>query len=567
MPVKTRKKSPREVKPPAPAAPSLEDTLRLIPGYDPWRDAAAAGCTLDPEAAQRPIDFFAECLKYIEDGILNKAGEPFILEPWQKAIVGNLFGWKRADGTRRYRKAIIFVAGKNGKTPLAAGISLYLFACEGERGPQIALMAYTREQAGLVWRWAKGFVNLDPFLADQIRAYQYEMRLTADPSSVYKPIAGEEKTVHGLNLSGAIADEIHTFDDPAILNALKTRFASRREPLLVEISTAGWDRESVGYAEYQYAKGIIAGDIVDPYTLPVIYEADPKDDWTTEAAWRKANPNLGISVSLEYMREKCLEAQASPAFQNTFLQVHLNRWTEQAVRFYPMELWDNQPPRRPLDELDGVVCYGGLDLAEKRDLAGFTLVFPDKQGGFDVRAWAWLPEETAREREKTDHVPYREWAKAGLVKLTPGDIIDFECVKADILELYSAYRILEIGFDRRFATQLTTQLREQRGIACVEIPQTFGHLSEPMKLTLELLKAGKLRHGGNRLLRWQASNTAVVTDRQNEGLVRPAKGKSNGRIDNIAALIMAVERAIKSESQGGYYAAGGGAFTLGTANT
>jgi phage terminase large subunit-like protein len=540
--------------------PSLKKTLKLIPGYDPWRDAG--DCWLDEDAARRAIDFFSECLKFVEDGIVNKAGDPFILEPWQAAIVGNIFGWKRSDGTRRYRKAIIFVAGKNGKSPLAAGISLYCFACLGERGAQVALLAYTKEQAGIVWRWAKGFVHQDADLSDRIKPYQYEMRLNSDPSSTYKPIASEEKSIHGLNLSTAVADEIHTYESPDELNTLKTRFASRKEPLLVEISTAGWDRNSIGWEEYTYAKGVIEGQIVDPYTLPVVYEPGPNDDWTAESTWRKANPNLGVSVSLEYMREKCEEAKISPAFRNTFLQVHCNRWTEQAVRFFPMELWDNQPPRRPLDELDSLPCYGGLDLAEKRDLAGFTLVFPDASGGYDVRAWAWVPEDTAREREKTDRVPYRQWAEAGMVKLTPGDIIDFECVKQDIVDLYRAYRILEIGFDRRFATQITTQLREEFGIPCIEIPQTYAHLSEPMKLSLDLLKAGKLRHGNNKLLRWQASNTAVITARHDEGLVRPMKGKSHGRIDNITALIMALARAIANANKGSYYSAGGGAFVV-----
>lgn len=545
------KRTRKAVQRPCPSAPSLETTLRLIPNYDPWADPA--GCRLDEEAARRALSFFPECLQLIEDGIRCKAGDPFNLEPWQQAIVGNLFGWKRPDGTRRYRKAIIFVPGKNGKTPLAAGTSVYAFGCLGEKGSKVALLAYTREQAGLVWSWARGFVERDATLGSYVEVYQHELRLKNDPGASYKPIAGEAKTIHGLNLNAAVADEIHTFDDPDTLNTLKTRFASRRDPLLVEISTAGWDRTSIGYSEYRYAKGIIEGKIKDPYTLPVIYEADASDDWTSEATWAKANPNLGVSINIEQLRAVCKEAQESPDLENHFKRVHLNIWTESAKRFYAMELWDRPGNAKPLDldALEGRPCYAGLDMADKRDLTGLTLVFKDDDGGYTALPFAWIPQNGLDAKERRDNAQYVRWAQDGLLTPTPGDVIDHAQVKRDIGEILKRYDVLELAFDPTKATQITTQLAEEFGVSLVSVAQQPRYLNEPMKLTLELLKADKLRHGGNPMLRWQANNTSTITDR--DGRIRPVKGQEKGRIDNISGLVTALSRAILAKDFGFVY--------------
>lgn len=534
-----------------------QELIREIPGFDPYR--LKKGYRFAQDKAAAAVNYWHNRLCHVKGEL---AGKPFHLERWEQAIIGNCFGWvhEKDSELRRFRRLFLAIARKNGKTALAAGFGIRLFEGDGEPGAEIVSVASTRDQARLVWDWARGMIRRSPELDGAIRIYQHSMVLHSDPLTCYKPVAAEAGTMHGANLHGAVIDEVHTLRNRELVDVIETSTGARRQPLIVMITTAGWDRNSICWEKWQYAAGVRDGDINDPEFLPVIFESKQEDDWTKESTWRKANPNLGVSIKLDYLKAECEKAKQNSSYENAFRQLHCNQWTEQAVRFFPMELWDKQPERRSLDELENQHCYGGLDLAEKRDLAGFTLVFPDDQGGFDVRAWAWLPEDTAREREKTDHVPYREWAQRGLVRLTPGDIIDFDCVKTDIVTLYDQYRILEIAFDRRFATQITTQLREENGIACVEIPQTFTHLSEPMKLSLELLKAGKLRHGNNKLLRWQASNTASINDRYNEGLVRPAKSKSNGRIDNITAMIMALSRAIVNGKSTSYYSSGGGAF-------
>jgi len=525
--------------------------LGEIPGYDPKRDAG--DCVFDPKSAALALDFFPTCLNHVE-GELGK--RPFELSAWERPIIGNLFGWKRPDGTRRYRTAFIEVGGKNGKTPLAAGIGTYLYHGDGEPGAQIINVAYTKEQALLLWRWTRGFAELDASLSARVKIFKagHSMVLKADEASFFRTIAFEERGAHGYNLHAAIVDELHAISDSEAFRILKTRFISRRQPLLVMITTAGWDRESVCFKEYEYACRVRDGveGYLDASYLPVIYEAKPEDCWTAEATWAKANPNLGISVNLDALRAECEVAKKSPSDENTFKRLHLNLWTEQSVRYYPMDRWDACQPRRKLEDLEGELCYAGLDLAQKKDLAGLTLVFPDEEdeGAFDVFTWAWIPEATAREHEKTDRVPYREWARAGLVELTPGDAIDHRYIAERIVELSKRFDMPQLGFDEAGATQLVlwAGLADEHGVECVAVPQTWNHLSEPMNLSLVALQTGKLRHGDNPLLRWQFSNTAAQPSKFNPQSVRPYKARKTGRIDNVVALIMALSRVIKREA-------------------
>lgn len=500
------------------------------------------------------MDFFPECLTHVEGEL---GGRPFVLAPYQIPIIGNLFGWKRPDGTRRYRTVFIEVPAKSGKTPTAAGIALYLWLCDNEPGAQVINFSYTREMAMLLWRWTRGFIEKDSELSKRVKVYKaaHSMQLNADESSTFRTLALEERSAHGLNLHGAVCDELHAIKDEELISVIKTRFSSRRQPMLVFITTAGWDRNSVCYKEYQYAGRVRDGveGYCDQSYLPVIYEASPDDDWTDEATWRKANPNLGISVKLDSLRAECEQAKKSPSFENTFKQVHLNLWTEAASRFYRMGEWDRAEPRRALDSLVGQVCYGGLDLAQSKDLAGLTLVFPAPDGAFDVFCWAWIPEETAREHEKTDRVPYREWEKMGLVELTPGDTIDHRYISDCILEIHERFRMVELAYDPYGATQLITPLEQDHRILCVKIPQqSWAVYSEPMNLTLALAQTAKLRHGGNPLLRWQAGNVAAQVSKFDPKVVRPYKAKSSGRIDNMAALYMALSRAIVHGTASGF---------------
>ena len=522
-----------------------EEVARQIPNYDPWK--LAGDCHFDVEAAADAVDFWHYCLTFVKG---ERSGASFQLERWQQAIVGNTFGWKRPDGRRRFTRVFIAVPRKGGKTPLAAGFGLRIWAGEIEPGAEVISVASTREQARKVWEWAGGMIRKCPRLSQLIRIYQHSMVLNDDPLASYKPVAAEAGARHGDDLHGAVVDELHTLPSRELIDVIETSTAARRQPLIVFITTAGWDRNSICYEKWKYGKSVQDGMIADSAFLPVIYETEHDDDWTSEAVWRKANPNLGISVKLDYLRAECEKAKQSPAYENTFRQLHLNQWTEQEVRYFPMEFWDKCGPRRPLESLKGELCYAGLDLALKKDLAGLTLVFPDDDGFLDVFCWAWIPEETAREHEKTDRVPYREWARQGLIELTPGDAIDHRYIAERIVLLCGEHDMDELAFDPHGATQLIAWggLSDRHGIECIEIPQTWNHLSEPMNLVLTALRTGKLRHGNNPLLRWQFSNTAAQPSKFDPDSVRPFKAHKTGRIDNVVALIMALSRVIKREA-------------------
>lgn len=506
----------------------------------------------DEAAATEAVGFF----KMLRHSKGEWSGKPFEPSPWQEFdLIRPLFGWKRKDGTRRFRTAYVEIPRKNGKSAIAAGIGNKLFLDDNEPGAEVYAAATKRDQAKIVFNEARaqvrGMMKEDPNLRQFIHVTEVLMDVPSRRSK-FEPLGADANTMDGLNVHGAVVDEIHKHKTADVWNVLDTATGARRQPLLFGITTAGYDRESVCWKLHTHAINILEGNVEDDSFFAYITTIDEGDDWKDEACWGKANPNLGSTVKLDDLRRKLIKAKEEPQFENEFKRLHLNVWTEQATRYFPMDKWDACEPRRDVDDLLGQDCFGGLDLAQERDLTGFTLVFPDGDA-YDVRAWAWIPEEKALEWEKRDRVPYRDWVKRGFVKLTSGDAIDFECVLRDILGILEKYNPIQIGYDPRFGGQISQQLAAQTGVEIVKIPQTFACLSEPMKKTKELILTGKLRHGGSPLLRWQAANTAVATDRYNEGLVRPYKGASNGRIDNIVALIMAMGRAILHTPQPVYY--------------
>ena len=519
----------------------LADTLKLIPGYDPWRDAG--DCRLDEKAAVDAIEFFPACLKHIEGEL---AGQPFALEPWQQAIIGNTFGWKRPDGTRRYRVVSVFVPGKNGKTPLAAGMAIYVWICDREPGAQVVNFAYTRDQAGLLWRWTRGFIESEHELSSRVNIYKstHTMNLKENEASFFKTIACEDRGVHGLNLHAAIGDELHAIKDAEAVRVIKTRFASRTNPLLVFITTAGWDRHSICYEEYIYASKVRDGVVRDPYYLPIIYEAAEGDDWTDPKVWAKANPNLEKSVKIDYLKERCERAKKLPADENTFRQLHLNQWTEQAVRWIPMRAWDACDEPLDMDFLKGRLCIAGLDLASVRDTTALQLVFPvNETKKFHILTHIFIPEDGAREREDVDQVPYREWASRGWVTMTPGSATDYEYVYRKFAEYCGIYRVHELVYDAWSANTILNRIVKDMGFPeerSVKHRQGVS-MSEPAKLFEGFVLKGQIVHGNNPVLRAQVSGAMIKKD-QKENL-ELLKVSSQSRIDAVVATVMAIGRA------------------------
>lgn len=507
--------------------------LRQVPGYDPI--ASAGDCWFDASAAQTALDFFPECLKFIEG---DRAGHPFDLEPWQQAIVANLFGWKRPDGTRRYRECFIEVPRKNGKTPFAAGILLECASCDGEPGAQLYSAAAEREQAALIFRHASEMIAREPELASRCRVYRTFKSIEFGGGSFYRALSADAETKHGYNSHVVVVDELHAQPNRDLVDVLRTSTGTRKQPLIVYITTAGYDRHSICYEIYDYACRVRDGIVSDASFLPVIYEAAEGDDWTDPAIWRKANPNLGVSVSLDYLERECARAKETPVYENTFRRLHLNQWTEQDVRWLPMDKWDTCTGNIGHGDLEGCECYGGLDLSSTTDTSAFVLYFPAEHA---CLRWTWIPGDNAHQRERRDRVPYVTWARQGLVELTPGNVIDYDYIRAKVGELGKVYRIKEIAFDRWNASQLVQQLMGD-GFEMVEFGQGFASMSAPSKELEKLVLQGQLQHGGDPVLRWMASNAAAEIDAA--GNVKPSKKKSTERIDGIVALVMAIGRAI-----------------------
>lgn len=509
-----------------------------IPGYDPI--ATAGDCWFDPEAAEMATAFFPECLCHVKGRL---AGQPFKLELWQKGVVANLFGWKRKDGTRRYREALLYVARKNGKTTLAAGIVLCILFIDGEPGAEIYSAAADRDQARLVFEQASGMVRQDDELYSRATVYQKAIVLN-DGSGTYKPISADANTKHGYNVHAAIVDELHAQPNRDLVDTLITATGSRRQPLIVHVTTADYDRPSICNEKHDYAIKVRDGIIEDREFLPVIFETTIEDDWTKPSVWKKANPNLGVCKRRDYMKREFKRAKETPTYENTFKRLDLNMVTEQAVRWIQLDKW-NKCGQIEIPEKELVLAewFGGLDLSATIDITAFIMYSPDNHA---VICRFWIPDEMAYLRERRDRVPYLTWARQGFIEMTPGNVIDYDFIRAEIKDLGEQYNIKEIAVDRWGSQQTQNDLTKD-GFTMVPFGQGFASMSAPTKELEKLIIGGKLRHGNNPVLRWMASNVSVETDAA--GNMKPSKSKSNEKIDGITGLVMGIGRAIAGDPE------------------
>lgn len=502
-----------------------------IPNYSPWDNPH--DCILDVEKAKEVIEFFHNELVFIEG---KRAGTPFELELWQQSIVAALFGWFRPDGTRRYREAFIFVPRKNGKTPYCAGIIDYVGFCDGEPGAQIYSSAGERDQAALTFRHAAGMIARNRTLSKCSRTYRTykSIEYGSDGTTVYKALSADADTKHGQNIHVVVNDELHVHKTRDLIDTLETGTASREQPLIIHITTAGFDKETICREKYDYACKVRDGIIDDPYFLPVIYEAQEGDDWTSEETWKKANPNYGVSVSPEYIRKACKEAEEIPAKENTFKRLHLNIWTEQDVRWLSKEVWDECGSDYTEDDLYGKVCYGGLDLSSTTDLSCFVLFFPDTGS---ILCYPFAPHDGAHRRGRRDKAPYIDWHRDGFIELTPGDVIDYDRIRTKINELDKKFNIQAVAIDRWNATQISTQL-DGDGFKVIPMGQGYASMSAPSKEMEKLVLERAIKHNRHPAMNWCISNISIEQDAA--GNIKPSKKKSPERIDCVVALVNAI---------------------------
>jgi phage terminase large subunit-like protein len=492
----------------------------------------------DETAATTVEVFFDAMLVHIEGPL---AGQPFKLEEWQREIVRELFGWKRtSDNSRKYRKAMIAMSRGNGKSTFAAGLALYLLAVDGEASAKVYSAAADRGQAAIVYETAEKMVAASKYLSKRIKPYRTKRMVYGATGSRYEVLSADAYTKHGLNPSAIVFDELHAQPNRDLYDVLTTAMGKRKQPMMIMITTAGYDKNSICYEQYEYAKGVLDGTVDDPTFFARIWEAEEGDDWTSPAVWAKANPNYGISVRPDFLAQECKTALASPAYQNTFRRLYLNQWVSAESRWIDMAWWDKCNVALP--DLAGRVCFAGLDLASTTDIAALVLVFPPLEEGepYWVLPKFWIPADGMIERVRRDKVPYDVWVRNGLIVATAGNVIDYTYIEEEIKTAADVYDLQEVAFDRWGAVQISQNL-EAAGITMVGFGQGMASMSAPTKALLHLVLSQRIAHGGNAVLRWMADGMTVTRDAADN--LKPDKSKSTRRIDGIVATIMGLDRA------------------------
>jgi phage terminase large subunit-like protein len=498
--------------------------------------------TFNQARADKALRFVAN-LTHTKD---KWAGVPFDPRPWQKQIIGEMFGRMREDdpARRAYRTCYIEIPRKNGKSELAAAFALYGLIGDGVTGAEVYSAAADRDQASLVFNVVAGMVRNDPVLSGRLKIIDSQKRIVDHKTgSVYRAISAEAYSKHGFNASMVIYDELHAAPNRELWDVLSTSQGARHEPLMIAITTAGFDRNSICYEQHDYGRKILDGVITDPAFLPVIYSIPDDADWTDEALWMQANPALQDFRDIEEMRAMAHKAKVIPALQNTFRRLYLNQWTEQNERWIDMAAWRRCPQSPPDAELLGVPCYGGLDLGMSDDFTAWVRIWPLEDGRVVVKARFWIPESA---RDKYQMRPYADWGRAGVLTITQGTTTDYAFVQQQVLEDCHASAVREIAYDNKFAEQMSQNLIGE-GLMMVDQPQGF-QLNEAIRLKNELIADGKLCHGHNEVLTWMASN--YIVRHGVRGDVRPDKQKAGDKIDGQVALDMALMRWVAAEKEG-----------------
>ena len=515
--------------------------MKKLKKYKPTR-FMAKDSIYDKELADYAVDFI-ECLCHTKG---TWAGKPFKLLDWQEQIIRDLFGIIKPNGYRQFNTAYVEIPKKNGKSELAAAIALLLCCGDGEQRAEIYGCAADRGQATIVFDVAADMVRMCPALNKRCKILASQKRILYLPTnSFYQVLSAEAYSKHGFNIHGVVFDELHTQPNRKLFDVMtKGSGDARMQPLYFLITTAGTDTNSICYETHQKAVDILEGRKKDSTFYPVIYGAGNDEDWTDPKIWKKANPSLGETIGMDKVKAACESARQNPGEENSFRQLRLNQWVKQAVRWMPMEKWDACAFPVDPEELEGRVCYGGLDLSSTTDLTSFCLVFPpeDDEDRYIVLPFFWLPEETLPLRVNRDHVPYDVWERQGYIQTTEGNVVHYGFIEKFIEHLGELYNIREIAFDRWGAVQMVQNL-EGMGFTVVPMGQGFASMSPPTKELMKLTLEKRIAHGGHPVLRWNMDNIFIRTDPA--GNIKADKAKSTEKIDGAIACIMALDRAIR----------------------
>ena len=489
----------------------------------------------DERAADRVVAFIERHIKHIKG---EKGGQPFLLEPFQKKIVRDLFGWKyRETNLRRFRTAYICLPRKNGKSTLISAIALYMLLADGEPSAECYVAAGDRQQANIIYNVACSMVRADTQLNNNLKVFKSSI-IHEKSNSAFKAISAEASSKFGYNASFICMDEFFVQKDAQLWDALTTSVGSRRQPLTIAITTAGYNRESICFKTETYGKKVADGVIEDDSFYYVKYSCDLETDWTSEEALRMANPGIESGVvKLDYLKREQEKAIKLPSYENTFRMLHLNQWMSSASKWLSDQQWmacDRGPIN--LEDFRGQTAFAGLDLASVRDVSAFVLLIPEDDR-FTVIPYFFAPKDNAFIRSRRDQVDYVGLSKEGLMELTEGDVTDYNYIKKRIQEVASIVNIKSIAYDRWNASQLVIDLTEE-GLPLVPYGQGFGSMSAPCKELEKLVLGKQLNHGGNKVLRWMCSNLAMKSDPA--GNIKMDKSKSTEKIDGMVSLAMAL---------------------------
>lgn len=519
--------------------------LLLLPQYDPWATRAlldgAGECRFSRRRAWRAIYWMETRLRFVEG---EKAGQFLRLEPSQRALIANLFGWERPDGRRRYTKCLFYIPTGNGKSTLAAAIAAYVYAEEKIGGTQVLTAGTKRDQAKIVWGAAVEMLRAHPKAHRRWKFLQAEVQYADDKRARLMPVSADASTEDGLAATCVVFDELHRQDDTDLIDVLVKSQKKRREPLFIYLTTADTDRLSPCNEELAFARAVRdnRGDVAcagyAPSYLPVIYEAPKDADFKDERVWAACNPCLGVSKAIDGMREDLREAmQKGGPSLSSWLRYHLNRITKSAQAFITSEKWAlGGTPKFDPAMLAGCECVASLDLSSTKDVTALIAHF-SLNGLQYVLPWFWVPRKAAMDRDQRNDPLYRAWAERGLLTLTSGDEIDLDLILEQMVANLKPFKVREIGLDPWNALRIWQPLIA-RGYNVTKVIQGPYTQNEPLKYLLTLAGKGALRHNGHPVLAWMAGN-AEVEERANANwaLIKPS---GPAKIDGIAALVTAL---------------------------
>ena len=493
--------------------------------------------TFDPARAERPC-LLIECLPHIKGRWKSTTIQ---LEDWQCFIETTVFGWVRRDtGARRFRTAYTEVPRKNAKSTLTSGNAIYMLACDGEAGAEVYSAATTGDQARIVFDVSKSMLRRDARISAQFGIGVGEHAIFVNElASTFKPLNAEGSTLDGLNVHFASVDELHAHKRRDVWDVLATATGSRAQPLLWAITTAGSDRSGICYEQRDYVLKLLDGVVEDDSYFGIVYTIDDGDDWTDERVWAKANPNLGVSVSIEDLRAKARFAMQMPSAQSNFLTKHLNIWVNADTAWMDMRSWEACADRGlRLEDFAGQPCWIGMDLAEKHDFAALVLAF-ERDGQVVVFPRFYLNEHAVLTGTNSQ---YDGWSRAGHIQVNDGNATDFDGIADDLRRYCRMFQVREIPFDPALSRYFATKLVEE-GLPLVEVRQAPLFFTQPLIQIANLVLEHRLRFDGNPVLTWMVSNVAVRTSRITQ-LQHPVKTRDENKIDGAIAMFLALGRMI-----------------------